>query len=331
VSSVRRPSRAGLWFAAALCAAAPLLAGCRQKPPQAPEAAAAKPAAAQAEGVTLRPEEITRAGIETAPAAAAQHTPESAGYAVVVAREAIAQAVAELSSAAAVEHQSRAALARGRSLAGTPGAMSVESQEAAERQAAVDRAALVLAQRRLSASYGRDAPWKDRDDSPLLSELASGEMRLVRVSFPLGALGTATPAKLRFSHLGAAAAARSLESDSVWSAPADPSIPGRSFFALLKGSEVSEGERLLAHAAVGSAEQGVIVPFAAAVISGGRYWCFVEAQPGSFVRTAIDTSMPTDRGYFVNTGIAPGAQIVTRSAGELLAREMNPSTGATAD
>jgi hypothetical protein len=246
-----------------------------------------------------------------------------------VAREAIAQAVAELTSAAAVARQSGAALARGRSLAGTPGAVPVESQEAAERQAAVDHAALVLAQRRLSASYGRGAPWKDNYDSALLASLASGEMKLARVTFPLGSLGTATPARLRFSHLSAPPGGGSFESASVWSAPADASIPGASFFALLQGSEASDGERLLAHAPVGTAQAGVVVPFPAAVISGGKYWCYVEAGPGSFVRTEIDTSMPTDAGYFVKAGIAPGAQIVTRSAGELLAREMNP--GAAAD
>jgi hypothetical protein len=206
--------------------------------------------------------------------------------------------------------------------------MAVESQEAVERQAAVDHAALVLAERRLSATYGRGAPWEDKHDSPLLAALASGEIKLARVTFPLGALGAATPAKLRFSHLTAMPGGGSFESASVWSAPADASIPGRSFFALLKGGEAGEGERLLARAPVGAPEAGVIVPFAAAVISAGRYWCYVEAEPGSFVRTEIDTSMPTDDGYFVKAGITPGAQVVTRSAGELLAREMNPSTAA---
>jgi hypothetical protein len=311
-----------------LCLAGLLLAGCRQAAPQGAPAESAERAAPQAAGVTLRPEELARAGIAVTPAAAAQHTPESVGYGVVVAREALAQSVAELSSAAAVERQSRAALARGRSLAGTPGAMSVESQDAAERQAAVDHAALVLAERRLSATYGRDAPWGDHYDSPLLGALASGETRLVRVTFPLGALGTTTPPKLRFSHLGALSDGGSFESASLWPAPADANIPGKSFFALVKASEASEGERLLARAPVGAAEHGAIVPFSAAVISDGQYWCYVETRPGVFVRTAIDTSMPTDEGYFVRSGVVPGARVVTRSAGELLARELNPGTAA---
>jgi len=324
-----RPDQRRSRLGAAVCAALLALSGCHQEPPEAAgPAAAGEKGAPQPEGLTLKPEEIARAGIAIAPAAPTQHAPESTGYALVVPREAIAQAVAELTSAAAVERQSRAALARSRSLAGTPGAAPVESQEAAERQAAVDRAALVLAERRLAAAFGSNAPWKDNYASPLLSALAAGETKLARVTFPLGSLVATTPARLRFSHLSAAAGGGSIESASVWAAPADANIPGRSFFALLKGSDAGEGERLLARAPVGASEAGVIVPFSAAVISGGKYWCYLEAKPGSFVRTEIDTSAPTDDGYFVRSGIAPGAQIVTRSAGELLAREMNPSPAA---
>jgi len=313
----------------ALCAAMLAAGGCRRGPPEAAAPAETKEqGVAPAEGVTLKAEEITKAGIETAPAAAAMHAPEATGYAVVIAHDAIAQALAELTSAAAVERQSRAALARDRSLAGTPGATAAEAQETAERQAAVDHAALVLAERRLSATYGSDAPWTDNYASPLLAALAGGDAKLARVTFPLGALGAAVPSKLRFAHLSAAPGGRSIESASVWAAPADATIPGRSFFALLKGSETSEGERLVARAPVGTVAAGVIVPFPAAVISGGRVWCYLEAEPGSFVRAEIDTSAPTEDGYFVRSGINPGAKVVTRSAGELLAREMNPSTAA---
>jgi hypothetical protein len=324
-----RPDQCRTPLLAAACAALLALAACHKAPPEAAApAAAADKSAPQPEGLTLKPEEISKAGIAVTPAAPTQHAPESTGYALVVPREAIAQAVAELTSAAAVERQSRAALERSRGLAGTPGAAPVESQEAAERQAAVDHAALVLAEQRLSATYGSNAPWKDNYGSPLLAALAGGETKLARVTFPLGALGPAAPARLRYSHLTATPAGGSFESALVWAAPADASLPGRSFFALLKGSDASEGERLLARAPIGAAEAGVIVPFSAAVISGGKYWCYLEAEPGSFARTEIDTSMPTDGGYFVRSGIAPGAKIVTRSAGELLAREMNPSTAA---
>lgn len=334
--TVNRPLSACRTLAAVVACAATLgavclpLAGCRQGPSvsAAPAADQKDKAAPAAEGVTLKPEEVEKAGIATVPAAATTHAPETTGYAVVSTREAIAQALADLTTAAAAERQSRSVLARSHGLAGTPGAMPVEAQEAAERQATVDHAALVLVEQRLSAAYGRNAPWKDNYRSPQLASLASGETKLARVTFPLGALGATTPVKLQFSRLGETPGGRSFESITVWGAPADASIPGRSFFAVLKGSDAGEGERLVARAPVGAAEAGVVVPFSAVVISGGKYWCYVEEKPGSFVRTEIDTSMPTDAGYFVKAGIAPGEKIVTAAAGLLLAREINPSTAA---
>ena len=316
--------------AAVLIAALLPAAGCHRSEPAGPAAAAEKGAAAPEapEGVSLKPEEIEKSGIVTAAVVAATHAPESAGYAVVLTRETIAQAVAELTAAAAVERQSRAALARGRQLSGTPGAMSIELQETAERQAAVDRAALLLAQRRLSATFGRNAPWKDDYQSPQLTALATGARKLARVTFPLGTLGSATPVAVRLAHLGGTSGGRSFESLALWNAPADASIPGRSFFAILNGPDAAEGERLVARVPVGAATAGVVVPFPAVVISAGKYWCYLEAKPGLFVRTEVDTAMPTDDGYFVTAGIAPGAKVVTTSAGELLARESNPGGAA---
>ena len=319
------PSVPGPWVAA-LCAALLSIAACRQAPPaaQAPAQGAKDNAAAEAPGVMLKPDEIDRMGIRITPVVATQQAPESTGFAFVLTREAIAQSIADLNTAAAVERQSRAALARARSLAGTPGAPSVEAQEAAERQATVDQAALVLAERRLSATYGRNAPWKGNYRSPELAALASGEIKLTRVTFPLGALGSAVPAKLRLAHLGESQSG-SFGSDSVWSAPADASVPGKSFFALVKGSDASEGERLLARAPLGAAAAGVVIPFAAVLISGDKYWCYIEEKPGVFARTEIDAGMPTDEGYFVRDGIAAGARVVTTSAGQLLARELGAS------
>ncbi len=316
----------GLAVVAACIAALPL-SGCRQGRPAGPTSPVAKDERQlPTEGVTLSPEQIARAGIKTMTLAAASRAPESTGYAVVITHEAIAQALADLTGAAAIERQSRAAVLRARSLAGTPGAMPVQTQEAAERQATVDHAAFVFSQQRLSATYGQNAPWKASYHNPTLASLARGTTQLVRATFPLGALGPSIPAGLRLTHIGPSQSTRSIVTLVVWSAPADSSIPGKSLFAILKGGDANEGERLIAHAAVGAAESGVVVPYAAVVISAGTYWCYIVQQPGVFVRTAVDPGIPTDEGYFVRQGIAVGAEVVTTSAGQLLARETNPGS-----
>jgi hypothetical protein len=280
-------------------------------------------------GVSLAPEEIQKLGVLTTEARAITSKPELPGFALVLPHETIAQAVADLRTANAAEHQSRLAFARTHRLSGTPGAMPADIQETAERQLAADRAALTLARQRLSATFGQNPPWKNNENSPELLALTSGQAKLVRVTFPLGSLGgDVIPERLRVAHIDASRDGRSWESNAVWRAPADASVPGQSFFAILTSGDVSEGEHLLAWAPIGAAEPGVLIPTAAALISGGQFWCYVEEKPGTFVRTAFDPGQPVAGGYFVKEGISAGDKIVTAAAGQLLAREMNPSTEA---
>src|SRR5580692_9871773 len=132
---------------AACCATLTMLLGCHRAPAVADKAIEAKPAEVQeaAEGVALKPDEIKKMGIVTTEAKSVMHTPETSGFGTVIAHETIAQAVADLATAVAMERQSRSALARAQKLAGTPGAMPVETLETAERQAQVDQAGLLLA------------------------------------------------------------------------------------------------------------------------------------------------------------------------------------------
>lgn len=310
-----------------LCLAMAMLGACHRSEP--PAAAPAAEAAGETEsGVTLKPEEMEKMGIVTAAAGTATFAAEVSGYGVVLAHDVIAQAVADVATAEAAARQSRAALARIKNLAGTPGAFSAETQETTERQAAADEAALVLAQRKLSATFGQSQPWQDKGSGAMLNEVANGKTKLVRATFPLGTLIGAIPHSLQIARPDPSGKAERWKTSTVWAAPADATIPGRSLFALLKNSDAGEGERLDVWAALDATESGVLVPQAAAVISEGKYWCYVERQPGTFTRTAIDASRPVSGGYFVTEGVVVGEPIVTSAAGLLLARETNPSTEA---
>ncbi|HEY6457461.1 MAG TPA: hypothetical protein VIY90_19460 [Steroidobacteraceae bacterium] len=285
------------------------------------------------EGVSLTAEQVARMGIATQPVSSMDYRDEIAGFGVIIPHDAIATAVAELSSAQAAQEQSRAAAGRAQRLAGTPGAMSADAVESAARQMATDTAAVALARRRLSSVIGSGMP-EGLAAGGQLQELASGELKLLRATFPLGALQGATPPSLRVAHLdgsapGTPTGAPGWTVHPLWSAPADATLPGRSFFAVLKGGDASEGERLLVWApGTGPAQRGVLVPAAALVISDGKYWCYVEQKPHVYVRREIATDRPIDAGYFITQPLAAGDTVVTAAAGLLLAREMNPSTEA---
>jgi hypothetical protein len=324
--------------AAGLCMLMLVIGGCHKSSPGGAKAdtdekaeAAKPPEAAEPKSgrVVLTPEEVEKIGVRTEEVKAAEYAEETLGFGTVIPRETIAQATAELATAEAAEKQSRSALARTRRLSGTPGAMSADVEETNARQASVDSAALVLARQRLSATFGQKAPWSNGANPALLQDLADGRAQLVRATFPLGTLSGEIPKTLRASRIGEAAAGKGWKMSLIWSAPADASVPGRSFFALLRGSDLGEGERITVSAPVGAAQAGVVIPAEAAVIKDGKFWCYVEEKPGTFVRTAIDTGRPFENGYFVAEGVKRGDKVVTNAAAQLVAKESN--TGAESD
>lgn len=327
---------------AAFLAVMLLPAGCGRAPlansatevEAAPPAGPGKDIPTPVPGVTLKPEEVQALGVETSPAQALQQAPQISGFGVVVASEPLAQGWAELRTAVAAQRQSHAALVRIQGLFGTPGALPAQTHEDAQRQAAIDEAALQLARQRLLAGFGRDAPWKDAGRTRELDALVGGRARLVRVTFPLGAFGATDPHELHLARLDAGNGGPRWTSRTLWRAPADSTVPGRSYFVYLESPEVGEGDHLLVWASTGQAQTGVRVPASAVVISGGRFYCYVWKSPGPipdpkspapFVRIEINPDRPAEGGYFVDQGIAVGDRIVTAAAGQLLAREINPS------
>ncbi len=329
-------------MAAALCLGVLGLTGCHRAPPgenaKSADAAKLSPKDEKQEegaaGVTLTAEQAKSVGIATEPAKPLQYTAETSGFGIVIPHDTIATAVAELTTAQAATRQSHAALERAQRLKGTPGAMSADAVESAARQAETDSAALALAEQRLTTIIGAGPTGGLEKNGSVLQGLASGKIKLLRATFPLGALQGSMPAALRAAHLDALSPAaphpaQGWRLNSVWAAPADATLPGRSFFAPLENTDAGEGERLLVWApGAGPSQQGVLVPATSLVISEGKYWCYVETKPQVYVRRQINPDRPVADGYFVTEGIAAGDKIVTAAAGLLLARETNPNAEA---
>jgi hypothetical protein len=345
---------------AALLLAAALIAGCGGSKPTARAADEAKPGAGAPAGgaaaagpsdpdkgqggrgqddkdkrdkdeshtVMLTPDERTRLGIASSPAQAVTFTQSATAFAVVLSHESIAQVVADLETAQSAAHLSQTALTRGQSLASGPGALGVDALETLEKQSAADRSALSLAQRKLTVVLGVRFPWQSTAAGGVLDALATGRSKLVRATFPSGALSGEPPKSLRLLPLDPGAGNTSWTASPVWAAPQDSTLPGRSYFALIENADVPEGLRFQAVPSGASANgvAGVLVPATAVVISNGQYWCYLEKTAGTFTRVSIDIARPLGQGYFVNDGVAEGDPVVTSSAGLLLARESNSSS-----
>jgi hypothetical protein len=299
-----------------------LLAACGK-----PDEKAAAKEEAEVPGITLSADQIAALGITTMPATASQYRAQASGYGVVTALDAIAQTDADFLTAQAATAQSQAAAARAQSLStGEEAAVSREVVEAAQSKAAADQASLALASRKADAAFGQNAPWHDAASRrAIMARLASGRTVLVRVTFPQE---SGAPVSLQITRLGASA--KSWTTNAVWAAPADPTFPGRGFYALVDGSDLAQNEHVTATVPVGAPRAGVLVPAKALVYGDSEAWVYVQTTPGTFLRTRIDTGNATGESYFVaaSGGIHPGQPVVVNGAGLLLARETNPSTEA---
>ncbi|HVW71042.1 MAG TPA: hypothetical protein VHB68_18815 [Steroidobacteraceae bacterium] len=319
-----------------------VLAGCSGAAAQHPTAAEPRAAAAgtapdadakadntkKDDPVELTPEMAAQLGVTTAPAQAVTFAPTAQGLGMIVSHDVVAQVAADLETAAAAVKQSAAALERMKSLSQGPGALGIDALESAQKQSAADQAALALAHRKLTATLGLQFPGHGQDVNATLAALANGTVKLARVTFPPGTLSGGAPHGLRFFTFDAGEAGASWTASSVWAAPQDPTMPGNSYFALLKYTEIPEGARLQVLPIGEPGASGVLIPSSAVVIADGKYWCYVKKDDG-FVRVPIDVERPLAAGYFVNAGaVSAGDRIVTAAAGLLLARQMAPAAAA---
>jgi hypothetical protein len=229
--------------------------------------------------------------------------------------------MADLGKAEADARTSEAALKRARELFKIDTAISAETLEAAERQAAGDDAQLRVARARARLSFGA-APWLGATRrEALLAGLSTGSVLVVSASFPAG-LPDGQPAALALRRAGAPQG-ETWNSAELWVGPADPSVPGPTLLALLAEARgLSYGERLLASVATGEPLAGAAVPASAVVLSGGEAWCFVQTSDEAFVRRRVDLGRPLSQGYFQAQGFAAGERVVVAGAGLLLAREV---------
>jgi len=102
----------------------------------------------------------------------------------------------------------------------------------------------------------------------------------------------------------------------------DARIQGVSFFYLAPAeSSVLPGMNVLAFLSTGDAADGVAIPAGALVWWQDRPWVYRRTEPETFVRTQIATGQPTPGGGYIDKGLGPDAEIVTRGAQLLLSEE----------
>ncbi len=303
----------------AACGVLVLLGACTGAPdePGAATAATDQPGL----GVELDAEARQKLGVMLDALRTASWQPSVTGTARVLDAQTAIAPIAALGRAEADARVSRAALTRARDLFKSDTAVSAETLEAAERQAAADEAQLTVARAQAALGFGAAAPWLDPERrAALVTALGGGATLLVSASFP-GGLPDARPSMLTLTRLGAGPDAPRWDATDVWPGPADAAVPGPALLALVAAADgLGPGERLAALVPNGAPVDGIEVPASAVVLAGGAAWCYV-ADGDDLTRRAVDLGRPTAGGYFQSSGFTAGEQVVVAGAGLVLARE----------
>ncbi len=278
--------------------------------------------------VTLDAASRAHLGITTVTAQARAYRAESSGLGQVLGLDVLAQTDADLSIAESAAQASDAALKRAQGLFNADTGISRQALETAQHQATTDTAQLSLAQRKATASWGRDAPWRtSAERRALMAKIGAGTVVILKATFPTDIMaGGKTPAIeiVPFGRsLGATPRnAKPLTVSAVWSAPADPAVPGRTYYMLVEGAkDLADGDRARVIARSGEGRQGAFVPSVAIIVAEGSTWLYIEEKPDYFVRQAADISQPSGEGYVLPYGVQAGEKVVTAGAGHLLAKE----------
>lgn len=261
-----------------------------------------------------------RLGIVTQPLVAAHRTGSVTGFARTLDAVPLATLESDLAAANAALAASQAEADRLRVLNAADQAVSKQSVEAALAQARGDAAKVLLLKRRLGLEWGPAiATMNNARRNQLVADLAAGRAALVRidaatglagqrglVSLDLGAAGTAHAAILGAARAG------------------DPRLQTTGLLALVSGPlAVNFGANTVAPAtiAAGKAADGVILPRASLLRTGGQTFVFIRKDAGSFERRAVETPVSDPQGLFAPSGFHAGEQVVVSGASQLFAAQ----------
>ena len=279
-------------------------------------------APAQAESVVLTIDAATQArlGIATAPLAATRRASVAKGFAHGLDAVPLATLDADIAVATATLVASDAEAVRSRALNAADQTVSKKTAEAATAQARADAARLGLLRRRLGLEWGPSIQaLSDVRRGRLIADLAAGRATLVRIDSATG-----------LSHLRGSAAIELGGGKVAYAAilgPArvgDPRLQSTGLLALVSGPQamaLGVGAVAPASISMGTGANGVMIPRAALLRTGGQTVAYIRKDAGSFERRPILGGLSDPAGLFAPSGFRAGDQVVVKGAAQLYAAE----------
>lgn len=267
-----------------------------------------------------------RLGITTAALRGAHRNATVTGFARALDAVPLATLDSDIVTAAAALAASQAEARRTRALNAADQTVSAQAAEAAEAQARGDAAKLALLRRRVGLEWGPAlAKLSDARRGKLVADIAAGKAALVRIDAAAGlsaATGTAT------IDLGSAGPVRAAILGPTRTG--DPRLQSTGLLALVTGSgamQLGAGTVAPATLAWGAGAEGVVIPRAALLRTGGQTVVYLRRDASGFERRAVVGGGADPDGLFVTRGFRPGEAVVISGAAQLHAAQTAPAAG----
>jgi hypothetical protein len=276
--------------------------------------------AAPAELLKMDAATQARLGVATAPLQAARRSASITGFARALDSGPLAQLDSDIATALAALAASQAEAARTRTLNAADQTVSRQAAEAAASQARQDAARLLLLRRRVGLEWGPSlARLTDARRGRLVADIAAGRAALVRIDSAQGLSQARGSAEI---DLGAAGKARA-----AILGPArvgDPRLQATGVLALVTGPQAMQfGSGTVAAATIsaGAGADGVVIPRAALLRTGGQTFVYIRRDAGQFERRLVPAGLSDPAGLFVSSGFRAGEPVVTVGAAQLFAAQ----------
>ena len=261
-----------------------------------------------------------RLGVTTAPLQAARRSASAAGFARALDPGPLAQLDSDIATAAAAYEASRAEAARTRALNAADQTVSKQAAETAASQARQDAAKLALLRKRVGLEWSPAlAALSDARRGRLVADIAAGRAALVRIDSAQGLSQLRGTAEI---DLGAGGRARAAILGPTRTG--DPRLQSTGVLALVTGPmAVRFGVGTVAPAtiAAGAGGEGLLIPRAALLRTGGRTVVYVRRDASDFEQRVVPAGLSDPEGLFVTSGFRPGEAVVTRGAAQLFAAQ----------
>ncbi|HLZ76740.1 hypothetical protein [Phenylobacterium sp.] len=265
-----------------------------------------------------------RLGVTTQALQAVRRSASVSGFARVLDPGPLAQLDSDIAAAVATYEASRAEAARTRDLNAADQTVSKQAAEAAASQARQDAAKLALLRKRVGLEWSPAlAALSDARRGKLVSDIAAGRASLVRIDSALGLSQMRGSAEIELSGGGRARAAILGPTRT-----GDPRLQSTGVLALVAGAQASQlgaGTVAPATIAAGGGGEGVMIPRAALLRTGGRTVVYVRKDATDFEQRAVPAGLSDPEGLFVTSGFRAGEVVVTTGAAQLFAAQTKPA------